>query len=123
MATIQDIARMSGYSIGTVSRVINDRSGVSDEARERIEEVIREQGYKPNSNARMLRQTVSSEISIVVFGVSSIFLQSILERIQIRVREHGESANVLFARQSATTWGWRRCSTPTRSASRSRVGA
>ena len=55
MATIQDIARISGYSIGTVSRVINNRDGVSREARSRIEEVIRDQHYQPNSNARMLR--------------------------------------------------------------------
>lgn len=96
MVTIQDIARMSGYSIGTVSRVINGRDGVSEKAKERIEEVIREQDYQPNSNARMLRQTVSSEITIIVRGVSSTFLQSILEKIQIRIREHGETANVQF---------------------------
>ena len=40
MATIKDIARMSGYSIGTVSRVINKRTDVSDQAREKIEEII-----------------------------------------------------------------------------------
>lgn len=100
MATIQDIARMSGYSIGTVSRVINGRDGVSEKAKERIEEVIREQDYQPNSNARMLRQSVSSEISIVVRGISSIFLQSILEKIQLRLHEHGESANVHFIRET-----------------------
>lgn len=96
MATIRDIARMSGYSIGTVSRAINNRSGVSEKAREKIEEVIREQDYQPNSNARMLRQSVSSEISIIIRGISSTFLQSILEKIQLRVREYGESANVQF---------------------------
>ena len=64
MATIQDIARISGYSIGTVSRVINNRADVSAEARRKIEEVIREQNYQPNSSARMLRQSISSEISI-----------------------------------------------------------
>lgn len=96
MATIQDIARMSGYSIGTVSRVINGRSGVSEQAREKIEEIIREQAYQPNSNARMLRQSVSSEISIIVRGISNTFLQSILELIQIHLREYGESANVTF---------------------------
>ena len=40
MATIQDIARISGYSIGTVSRVINNRADVSAEARRKIEEVV-----------------------------------------------------------------------------------
>ena len=100
MATIQDIARMSGYSIGTVSRVINGRSGVSEQAREKIEEIIREQAYQPNSNARMLRQSVSSEISIIVRGISNTFLQSILELVQIRLREYGESANVTFIRDT-----------------------
>ena len=56
MTTIKDIARKSGYSIGTVSRVINNRADVSDEAREKINSVIRECNYQPNSNARMLKQ-------------------------------------------------------------------
>ena len=62
MATIKDIARLSGYSIGTVSRVINNRADVSPEARETIERIIQEQNYQPNTNAKMLKQTVSSDI-------------------------------------------------------------
>lgn len=96
MATIQDIARISGYSTGTVSRVINNRADVSDEARARIEQVIKEQNYQPNSNARMLRQSVSSELSIIVRGNGNVFYQSILEQVQAFVREHGETANVQF---------------------------
>ena len=99
MATIQDIARISGYSIGTVSRVINNRADVSDEARAKIEEVIREQNYQPNSSARKLRQTASSEISIIALGNGNIFLQSILEKIQTCIREHGETVNVQFVKE------------------------
>ena len=87
MSTIKDIARISGYSTGTVSRVINNRADVSEEARKKIEEVIREQNYQPNQSARMLRQTVSSEVSIIVRGVGNVFLESLLEKVQIRVRE------------------------------------
>ena len=100
MATIQDIARISGYSIGTVSRVINNRADVSDEAKRIIEEVIRQENYQPNSNARMLRRNVSSEISIIVRGTGNIFFQSILEQVQLSIREHGESANVQFIRET-----------------------
>ena len=96
MITIKDIAQISGYSISTVSRVINNRSDVSDEAREKIESIIREQNYQPNENARMLKQTVSSEISVIVRGNKSIFLESILEEIQIRMGKHGENVNVHF---------------------------
>lgn len=96
MSTIKDIARISGYSTGTVSRVINNRADVSEEARKKIEEVIREQNYQPNQSARMLRQTVSSEVSIIVRGVGNVFLESLLEKVQIRVREQGETVNVQF---------------------------
>ena len=40
MKTIKDIARISGYSIGTVSRVINNHPDVSDETRQKIKEII-----------------------------------------------------------------------------------
>ena len=99
MATIQDIARISGYSTGTVSRVINNRADVSDEARAKIEEIIREQNYQPNSSARKLRQSVSSELSIIMLGNGNTFLQSILEKIQTCIREHGETANVQFVKE------------------------
>lgn len=100
MATIQDIARLSGCSIGTVSRVINNRADVSEETRRRVEAVIRQQNYQPNSNARMLRRSISSEISIIVRGTGNTFLQSVLEKVQICIQEHGESANVQFVRET-----------------------
>ena len=100
MITIRDIARKSGYSIGTVSRVINSRTDVSDKAREKIEEVIREYNYQPNSNARMLKQNVSAEISVIVRGSRNVFFEYILEEIQVRMREHGENINVQFIRET-----------------------
>ena len=51
--TIKDIARISGYGIGTVSRVINNQTGVSDAAREKILRVIEENGFEPNVNSEI----------------------------------------------------------------------
>lgn len=34
--TIKDLARLSGYSLGTVSRVLNNQPNVSDKARQAI---------------------------------------------------------------------------------------
>ena len=96
MATIKDIAKASGYSIGTVSRVLNNRTDVSEQARQAVEEAIRKYNYQPNTNARMLKQTISSEVSVILRGNRSTFLAYILEEIQIRMREHGESINVQF---------------------------
>ncbi len=101
MATIKDIAKLSGYSIGTVSRVINNRSDVSAEAREKIGRIILEQNFQPNANAKMLKQFQSSEVTVIVRGVSNTFLETVLEAIQRRMRLHGESVNVIFLDETA----------------------
>lgn len=54
MPTIRDIARKSGYSVSTVSRVLNQQKYVSDAAKEAIEAVIKQLDYVPNSLARDL---------------------------------------------------------------------
>ena len=56
MVTIKDIARESGYSISTVSRVLNHRNDVSPDAREKIEEVVAKFNFVPNNNAKHLTE-------------------------------------------------------------------
>lgn len=53
-ATINDIARLSGVSKKTVSRVINRSPLLNDETRKRVNEIIRTTGYVPNPQARAL---------------------------------------------------------------------
>jgi DNA-binding LacI/PurR family transcriptional regulator len=45
MVTIADVARHAGVSVPTVSKVVNGRSNVSPQTRQRVEEAIRTQGY------------------------------------------------------------------------------
>ena len=54
MATIKDIAREAGVSIGTVDRVLHDRGMVSPETKARILDVMKELDYKPNHAAQGL---------------------------------------------------------------------
>ena len=56
MVTIKDIARESGYSVSTVSRVLNNRNDVSPDARKKIEEVVAKFNFVPNNNAKHLKQ-------------------------------------------------------------------
>jgi LacI family transcriptional regulator len=101
MATIKDIANKTGYSIGTVSRVINNHPDVSEKARKIIQTVIDEENFRPNSNAKLLKQTIPSSIIIYVKGTHNIFLEGLLEKIQKALRDHGESAGVVFLDESA----------------------
>lgn len=51
---IKDIAELAGVSTGTVDRILHDRGKVSDEARVKVEKVLKEIDYQPNLIARSL---------------------------------------------------------------------
>jgi LacI family transcriptional regulator len=52
--TLEEIARLAGVSRSTVSRVVNGDRRVSDAARHRVQEIIRDHDYHPNAAARSL---------------------------------------------------------------------
>jgi LacI family transcriptional regulator len=64
--TIVDVAREAKVSLMTVSRVINNKDGVSDATRERILEIIRRLGYRPSDIARGLATKRTGTLGLVV---------------------------------------------------------
>ena len=66
-ATITDVAREVGVSKTTISRYLNGGfEYMSDKTRQRIEAVIKELNYVPNSVARTLKSKRSMLIGVVV---------------------------------------------------------
>ncbi len=63
--TITDIAEMAGVSVATVSRVVNNSPGVSEQNRERISKLIDEVGYHPNFTARNLVRQSTRTIAVI----------------------------------------------------------
>lgn len=63
--TINDVARLSGVSKKTVSRVINNSPLLNQKTRERVEEVIRKLAYVPNPQARALALRRNSLIGLI----------------------------------------------------------
>ena len=80
--TIKDIAKESGYAVGTVSRVLNNHPDVSEKARKTIMVVVEKHHFKLNSNAKHLKQQASSGIAIIVKGSQNMLFASIVERLQ-----------------------------------------
>ncbi len=92
MATIKDVAKKAGVTIGTVSRVLNHKKWVSDDCKEKVLAAIKDLHYKPQAHARRLRQKESR-----IFGViaphhtsmfSSPFFTNIMEGIEEVSAEH-----------------------------------
>lgn len=52
--TIHDVARLSGVSIKTVSRVLNREPNVKADTRDRVQEAVASLNYRPNISARSL---------------------------------------------------------------------
>ncbi len=71
---LEDIARLSGVSRSTVSRVVNNSPNVREDTRERVLEVIRKHKFTPNLAARALVTQRTQVIGMYVpYFVSDLF--------------------------------------------------
>ncbi len=70
MASIKEIAEMSGVAKSTVSRYLNQGS-VSEKTAERIEEVIKKTGYSPNQFAQSLKAKKTKIIGVIIPRLNS----------------------------------------------------
>lgn len=94
-ARITDVAALAGVSIKTVSRVVNDETGVLPDTRERVLAAVRELGFVPDSGARSLKRGGDDTIGIVVDAISDPFFSSLVSSLEELALECGLS--VLFA--------------------------
>ena len=84
---IYDIAKQSGYSIATVSRVLNGSSAVSAKAREKILEVIKENDYVPNAFARGLGLNTMRMIGLLCTNISDPFYAKAVSLVESHLRQ------------------------------------
>jgi LacI family transcriptional regulator len=92
MVTIRDVAGKSGFSMTTVSMVLNAGSGaerISPRTRAQIWRVARKLGYRPNLFARSLRSQRSLTIGVIVFDITDAYCTQILRGIENHLRPAG----------------------------------
>lgn len=94
--TIKDIARESGYAVGTVSRVLNNHPDVSQKARDAIMEVVEKHHFRLNSNAKHLKQQASDGIAVIVKGSDNLLFAPIIEQIQTKLRTAGVATFIYY---------------------------
>ena len=85
--TIKDISAQTGYSVGTISRVLNNQPNVSEKARKAILEAARATGFQLNTNAKQLKQQHSNSILVLVKGTSNQLFGALVEQLQLRMRD------------------------------------
>lgn len=87
--TLHDVARMSGVSYQTVSRVINDHPYVADDTRQRVLKAIEELDYRPNRAAQSLAGHRSRTLGMITFGLNNYGPAQMMINIEHAARQAG----------------------------------
>ncbi|MBN3522847.1 LacI family DNA-binding transcriptional regulator [Paenibacillus apiarius] len=94
MANIKQIAELSGVSVTTVSRVLNNHPYVSREKREAVLEVVRRLNYSQNVNAVHLVRGRTQMIGILLPYMNQPFFSSFMKGLADEALKH--QYNLIF---------------------------
>lgn len=89
MATLKDVARESGLTVGTVSRVLNNRGYISEQTREKVYAVMRELNYQPNEMARSLSKQKSNTLGVILPHIMHPYFAKFLNYLEAAASRQG----------------------------------
>lgn len=99
---LKDVAALAGVSTATVSRVVHGNGYVSARARERVEEALRNSGYRLNVVAQELRRQKTITLGLILHGaLSHPFVGEVAIGAQQAAMEHGFNVLLFNARGDA----------------------
>lgn len=107
MVTLKEIAERCSVSIATVSNILNGKQNVSESTRERILQVIKETGYKPNYMARGLRASKTHSIGLILDDLTDFSSPGIVDGIMSHFEEYNYKTiieNLRFYSKWGTRW-------------------
>ncbi len=82
MATIKDVAMEAGLTVTTVSRVLNNRGYISDDARKRVYDAMEKLNYQPNEVARSLHKKTTNTIGLIVPHICHPYFSEMISNIE-----------------------------------------
>lgn len=88
-ATIHDVARAAGVSIGTVSKALNGTGSLSDKTRQRVMDTVRSLNFRPNTLARSLHTGLSGSVGLISNDSFGRFTMPIMEGLEGVLSESG----------------------------------
>ena len=89
--TVKDVAEKAGVSTATVSRVLNNETGIKKQTRERVIKSIKETGYRVNKAARSLKTSRTGTIGLIVPELANDFFMTVAQGVEdiFRNRDYG----------------------------------
>ena len=99
---IQDVARLAGVSISTVSNVLNGRRNVGPEKHAAVMEAVERLGYVPNINARLLKSRHTGNIGLFLPYIDGPFYPKLMQEIYHACTDHGYAMFTHVAQASSS---------------------
>ncbi|MBB3129987.1 LacI family transcriptional regulator/LacI family purine nucleotide synthesis repressor [Paenibacillus rhizosphaerae] len=87
--SIFDVAKKSGLSVVTVSRVLNGAETVREKNRQKVLDAIKELGYHPNAAARSLARGKTGIIGLIVTTLQDSFFDAVVKELNEVFALHG----------------------------------
>ncbi|MCD8299631.1 MAG: LacI family transcriptional regulator [Clostridiales bacterium] len=88
MATLKDVAQEAGLTVTTVSRVLNNRGYISDDARKRVHDAVEKLHYHPNEAARSLQNSsLSRTIGLIVPHIRHPYFSELINQLENEARK------------------------------------
>lgn len=87
--TLKELSRVSGYSVSTVSKALNNKLDISVDTRRLIKKIACKYNYIPNNSAVALRKKRTKVISVVVPQINTSFYSCFLFNIEKIAYTHG----------------------------------
>lgn len=98
--TIYEVAQISGVSLATVSRVINNSDHVKPDTKKKVLEVIKQLGYKPSGLAQALATNKSTNIGLIIPSANYVYISNLLNGVTGVCREKGFSTTLFTTSHS-----------------------
>lgn len=89
MATLKDVAKETGLATGTVSRVLNNRGYISDQARQKVDDAMRKLNYQPNEVARSLHRKSTNTIGVIVPHIRHPYFSETISNLEDQAYKKG----------------------------------
>lgn len=82
MATLKDVAKETGLTVSTVSRVLNNRGYISEETRQKVYDAMKKLNYHPNEVARSLSKKSTNTIGVIVPHIRHPYFAELISNLE-----------------------------------------
>lgn len=89
MATIKQVAELAGVGTSTVSRYLNSKGYISEDARGRIKQACEELNFMPNELARAMKLNQSKTIGVMIPTICNPFFTELVHVIEQNLLRQG----------------------------------